>query len=373
MDKNQRVHEAVRSIYDAATNPNLWPTALAAIARITDDVGTVMMWKRDEGDFGTIVSPSLEVAQVDYVAKWWQHDIRAFRAIERGYLALTDGVTDRDVVTAEEMQTHPIYTEFSIPHGLGWFASGNVAPDPRIFAVVSVQRRFDKPQFSDEEVRLVSVLGRHVEQSLRLSLRLFEAELTRDRLADALSAMNIGVFGLDSLGRVTTVNEVGGTFFGRGLAVVDRRLIPQHRLKRPEFKSALKLALEEMPSSIPRPVVLGSRDVASDPLVLYFLPVSGDDLFTNAVLAKTRILVLAIKVGRNDPIDPTILRDLMGLTLNEARVAALVGCGLAPLAIAGRLGITEDTARTVLKRVFSKTGISRQTELVSLLAALPFR
>lgn len=70
---------------------------------------------------------------------------------------------------------------------------------------------------------------------------------------------------------------------------------------------------------------------------------------------------------------PNYLRDVLGLTLGEARIAALVGSGLSPRESAEKLGITEETARTVLKRVFSKTGVSRQSELVALLTKLVLR
>lgn len=214
--------------------------------------------------------------------------------------------------------------------------SANVAPDPRIYAVISVQRHFDEPRFTEEEVRLVAALGRHVEQSLRLSMRMIDAELTRDRLIDALSAMSTGVFGLDSLGRITIVDEAGRALIDRGPAIVDRRLIPQYRTNRDDFASALALALGDMGATCPKSVIVGNREDGGPPLVRYFLPVAGADVFTDGMLAKTRVLVLAVEVGHNDPIDPTILRDLMGLTLNEARVAALVGSGLPPRTVAGR-------------------------------------
>jgi len=50
-----------------------------------------------------------------------------------------------------------------------------------------------------------------------------------------------------------------------------------------------------------------------------------------------------------------------------------VGAGLPPKEAAERLGIAEETARTVLKRVFSKVGVSRQSELVAVLAKLVLR
>ena len=74
-----------------------------------------------------------------------------------------------------------------------------------------------------------------------------------------------------------------------------------------------------------------------------------------------------------DLFDQLLVRDVLGLTLGEARVAALVGSGLAPREASERLGITEETARSVLKRVFSKTGVSRQSELVLLLSKLVIR
>jgi DNA-binding CsgD family transcriptional regulator len=64
---------------------------------------------------------------------------------------------------------------------------------------------------------------------------------------------------------------------------------------------------------------------------------------------------------------------LFGLTLGEAKIAAMIGAGLPPKDAAERLGIAEDTARTVLKRVFSKVGVSRQSELTALLAKVVLR
>ncbi|WP_333825365.1 helix-turn-helix transcriptional regulator [Pinisolibacter sp.] len=372
MRNDDPIHRAVAAIYDAATDPDRWPFALQAIADVTGDVGTVLMWRRDDGSFGTIVSPALEKAQADYATHWWQHDIRALRGAELAYAFPDDGVTDRDIVTDEETRTHPIYTDFLIPHGIGWFAAADVAPDPQIYAVISVQRRYDAPRFTDEEVRLVSRLGHHVEQSLRLSIRLIDAEVTRDGLAAALAAMKIGLFGLDSLGRITTTNAAGRALLDNGLSIADHRLAPRDHAAHIEFVETFEAARGDLAAVGPKTMILRTGD-ETDPLLLHFLPVSGGDAITDTFLMTTRVFVLVSRIGRNDPVDPAILRDLMGLTLAEARVATLVGNGLAPKAAAGRLGITEETARTVLKRVFSKTGVSRQSELVALLAGLVIR
>mgnify|MGYP003353186920 CR=1 FL=1 len=64
---------------------------------------------------------------------------------------------------------------------------------------------------------------------------------------------------------------------------------------------------------------------------------------------------------------------LLGLTLGESRLAALVASGLSPRDAAHKLNITTESARTILKRVFQKTNISRQNQLAARLGRLVVR
>jgi DNA-binding CsgD family transcriptional regulator len=108
------------------------------------------------------------------------------------------------------------------------------------------------------------------------------------------------------------------------------------------------------------------RGDSAPPLTLYVLPVTEGSAASHDMLRRARAIVLMIDSSGDASPDPALVRDILGLTLGEARVAALVGSGLAPKAAAARLGIAESTARTVLKRVFAKAGVSRQSELVAL-------
>jgi DNA-binding CsgD family transcriptional regulator len=68
--------------------------------------------------------------------------------------------------------------------------------------------------------------------------------------------------------------------------------------------------------------------------------------------------------------DPAALRDLLGLTVAEARLAAAVGEGMSLVEAARALGIAHNTAKVQLRAVFAKTGVHRQAQLVALLASL---
>ena len=368
---------AVEAIYGCAAQPSNWPDALQAIADVFGDVGTVLLWRRDDGSYGTIVSPKLAAAQEDYEKTWWRHDIRSVRFVEQAYVRGQEAVTDRHLVTAQEVDNHPIYTQFLVPHGLGWFAGAGISPDPLIDVWISMQRAKPKAPFSDEELGTLARLARHAEQSLRLSVRLFDAEFSKLGLGEALARVGIGVFALDSLKRVVFANPAAERLAADRIKIVNERLYasaPQElRALNSEIERMIHAAPEEL-GAAPKPLLI-HREGFERPLTLYVLPITVHDFHHAAAqfLTHARAIVLVIDPQADAPADPAVVRDILGVTLGEARVAALVGFGLTPRAAAEKLGIAEETARVVLKRVFSKAGVSRQSELSALLTKLVLR
>jgi len=367
---DERFVTAVEAIYHAAPHPAHWPNALQAIADCFDDAGAVLLWHRDDGSFGAIASPGLAEAQRDYAANGWSsRDTRSIRAIEQSYWVRSDVVCDRDVISAREMDKDPFYTEFLARYGLKWCAAVGVSPDPQVAAAVSVQRASDKPAYSDLEIERIARLGRHVESALRLSLRLLDAELVKDSLGEAFNRVNIGIFVLDSLSRVIFTNLAGRDLSHSGLAVANDRLLVSSPGEQKALQAAIDVMLRAVPPDLnmpPKPILI-HRENSNRTLVVYVMPVSNAP---QAFLTHARAIVLAIDPETDAPADPAVVRDVLGLTLGEARVAALVGHGMAPKEAAGKLGVTEETARTVLKRVFAKAGVSRQSELSTLLSKL---
>jgi DNA-binding CsgD family transcriptional regulator/PAS domain-containing protein len=368
---------AVEAIYDAAPDPSRWPQALQAIADVFGDVGAILMWRRDDGSFGTIVSDTLIEAQKDYEQNGWStNELRALRVAERGYFFSGGPFTDRHLCSDEEISTDPVYTQFCAHHGMGWFGAVAVSPDPHVGVGLSIQRNSRlKPPFSDSELHLVGRIGHHVEKSLRLSIRLLDAEMANVGLGEALARLGIGVFALDSLKRVVFANPAGERMLGDGLAIVNDRLLVGPSAERGSLGGAIEQMIRAAPEDIacePKPILI-RRQKSERPLAVYVLPVASSMNLAVQFLTHTRAIVLVIDPTANEPADPALVRDVLGLTLGEARVAALVGSGLPPREAAEKLGITEETARTALKRVFSKTGVSRQSELTALLTKLVLR
>jgi DNA-binding CsgD family transcriptional regulator len=248
-----------------------------------------------------------------------------------------------------------------------------IAPDPRIAVWMALQRGPHKPPFADEERELAMRLGHHVEKSLRLGIRLFDAELTNLGLGGALLRLGIGVFALDSLGRVVFSNPAAKRLIGDQIHLVNGALRMGRGAQRSEIESAVARALkgEVAATADTKPILL--QRVSDRPLVVYLLPIRLRAHDPDAFLTHTRAIVLVIDPRSDEPADPAVVRDVLGLTLGEARVAALVSTGLKLREAADKLGIAEETARSALKRVFSKVGVSRQSELSALLTKLVLR
>lgn len=365
-----RLDAAIDQIYECAMAPSQWPLALQKVADCFDDVGCILLYSRDDGSYGVVQSPSLDVLIPAYMEGWNTRDIRAIRSRERGYFFGRDVITDRDVVTEIEIQSDPFYTDFLNRFGLKYFAASMVSPDPHIEVALSVQRASDKPPYNGDELSDLAIIGKHVERSLRLSIRLLDEGCTKNGLAAALSRLDIGVFILDGLGRVRFSNSAAERFIGDGVELEgDARL---------RFTSSNEVSTRRRTSSVldllpnhQRPIQI-HRQKSSRPLIAYLLPVPSSANPTHDFLKNARAIVLLMD-SAGAPADPALIRDLLGLTLAESKVAALIGAGAAPRDVARQLGIAEDTVRKALKSVFSKTGVSRQNELASLMSRLTLR
>jgi DNA-binding CsgD family transcriptional regulator len=114
-----------------------------------------------------------------------------------------------------------------------------------------------------------------------------------------------------------------------------------------------------------------ARQADRPPCVLHLIPLRRNvrDVFPGGDW-----LVAVTSLGRFQAAPPAdILVGLFDLTPAEARFAGALAGGLTLKEAAHSLSITEKSGRTYLGRIFAKTGIGRQAELVSLLrSAHPF-
>jgi DNA-binding CsgD family transcriptional regulator len=104
--------------------------------------------------------------------------------------------------------------------------------------------------------------------------------------------------------------------------------------------------------------------------IVQVIPVRGAAI--DMVPAAAWVLVIAA-VARPEIAPARLLADLFDLTPAEARVARGIAAGKTVHDLADEAGLAAGTIRQQLKSVFSKTGVSRQADLVALLAGSALR
>jgi len=120
----------------------------------------------------------------------------------------------------------------------------------------------------------------------------------------------------------------------------------------------------------PRAVIEGKRLGADD----YLVKPIDFDLLLATVEARLRQIarIRAAKASHKPTLDADALSELFGLTATEARVALALTEGKSLGQIAKAFGVSRTTVAYHLRNIFQKTGVSRQTELVSkLLGGIP--
>ena len=364
----------VAAIYDSSLNPSNWPNTLESIAQYFDSEGTVIIFYRGYTQASFIHSPGVEHAVRIYLEEeWWRHDIHAQRAIEMSLSGL-DVFNDQTVATPEEIETLPIYVDFFRRVGFGWLMSCVLLPAADSLVAITLTRAKAKGPYNSEEMRVYALVGRHVEQALRISMRLENLDETQVALLAGLDALDAGIFALADDGRVLFANREADTQFRSHFDRVDGRIVPRNAADRVRFQAMLGAAThalgerESMRRAPPRCSIVNGDDGRR--VAAWAFPLSGATSFRLGMVDAVRTLVLTAPLERSEVVDPVVLRDVFELTLGEARLTSLLGHGMAVREAAGVLGVTEGTARNVLKQVFAKMGVHRQSDLVRQVSSL---
>jgi DNA-binding CsgD family transcriptional regulator len=146
------------------------------------------------------------------------------------------------------------------------------------------------------------------------------------------------------------------------LGAADRRT---HARLRKAIGDALAPSRPPGPAAVAIPRVSLRREylVMAAPLLTRFAQFNG--------MARPMAVVLITDPERQTPARQELMIRIYRLTPREAAVAEKLFEGKSVAKAAEELTITYETARTHLRRVFSKTGVSRQAELLLLMARLP--
>lgn len=359
----------VDSVYAAALEPERWQQALGDLSLALGALGTTMIPLGADGPSAALASDSLAEANADYQQGWWRHDTASLRVVQRG---LRPGIvgTDRVVMTEEEIARDPFYQDFLRRHGIRQTMAA-IAPlgEGRLLSI-GVQRGLARDLFQDEDVAALARIAPHLGRAIAVTSALVEARRMSDDLAAAVAHLAWGVVMLNAAGDVRHVNAVAETLLGDGLRVAGRRIAAAGRDDDARLQAAIAAALPGAAGLPAAKAVLVRRPSGQGWLLVEAMPIrprlDALEIITFGA-GGAMLLVRALDPAPRSVAD--LLQD-MGLTPAEAKLADAVGQGAALKSVAEAHAISYETARTHLRAIFGKLGISRQGELVAIVMRL---
>jgi len=354
-----RIRAGADDLVSAAILANGWEDALTRFALAAGARDAVLMRNGPHRMVAAVTTAGCATAVADFAAGRTPPNSRYLRVRRHPGFRI-----DHDDYSDAELARDPFYQEFLRPNGVFWHANTILAPGPDEYVELSLKRRIELgPYQPDDKAVLDSVLS-ELHAAARIAKGILDAEARG--MTWLLGRRGGPIIELDHRGQV-----LPGQAAGEDNPFCPVRIM-RHRLAATDRATQL-LIDRAVASAAARPgrlglVALTGADGRRYLLQIHPVPGRSRDIFSSA--AALALLIERDPEPARFPTDLSALRSAYELTEREANVAALLAEGLDINAIAARLGIRANTARSYLKDVLQKTGATRQAELVALVARI---
>ena len=371
MTPEQQALPLIERIYGAALDPAVWQAFVDGLSAAYDDaaVGFVLQMPRFPHPQGAMYSTGF--GDPAYRAEFARHATKglpweeARRANFVGRFGLASEVfPDAKVVDTE------FYREWMKPQGLaavGPMGHTIALEDGVPVASLAIFRRESGGPFKAKDLVVANLLVPHLTQAYRIHSEVRES----GALAETLDRLPTGVILLDSRGLPVTMNR-GARFIidlDDGFSIDASGPVAM----KPTEDALLKKLIHEATDAsatgqIPEGGVMAISRISGRrafPLMIAPLLTAADE---TALSDATTVLYVSDLEARSLP-PGEALRSLYALTHAEIELVQLLCDGYSVEEAAHQRGVTMNTARSQLKQIFSKTGTSRQSELVRLVFA----
>lgn len=230
-----------------------------------------------------------------------------------------------------------------------------------------VFRKAGQPGFDTEEASVCEILVSQLARGMELSARLGASEIERNLYSSVMDRLSVGVVIIELGGRIVKCSATAeeALVARDGLQIQAGKLRATCAKEDRELQAAIKAAAQSLAEG-GAPATKGlslTKLSGSRNLGVIVQPVIGKDGQVNS----GSIAVYIRDPEANAEVEGELVRQLFDLTPAEAAVARRLTAGLTLEDAAASLAISRNTARAHLRSIFSKSGITRQTELVRLM------
>jgi DNA-binding CsgD family transcriptional regulator len=368
---DEKILSVIGSFYEAARTATsmAWQDAYAKLAKIfASGVGGFAIYDANTRCFRELIT-TLKPEHLTEFLDYYQYitplrlKVAALKAGER--INRAEQISDEDFTSTE------IYRSFYSKVGVFNFELRVFCAGSHMRGIVVLSRPEGRPNYDRAELRAMSLIMPHLERAFDIYVALGGTNLENALVKDAIDRLARNVLVVDPGMSVVFANNAARDLLGQkdGLELSDDGRI---RASFAGEDTALKKAAEAARFSDAEgseQAVRVSRPSGLRQLELLF--VRYPQVHLQIISPGPLTMVFISDPDHNEEASERILRRIYGLTTAEARIAVMLALGNDINEICDKLAITQNTARTHLKRIFSKTETNRQTDLVRLILGGP--
>jgi DNA-binding CsgD family transcriptional regulator len=368
---DERADDLIDRIYETILRPEEWQGVVEAFSEIFGG-SPVTIGILISGVAG--LQPRYVVGMpLEGTVRFLEHVVEQPSWSRRMFLRYADRFCDLSEDFGHlDLASTPIYTEWMKPRGLApiWPVGHMLLGESeQALGGFFIFRREGDGPFTEADLSEADRFVPHLRRSVRIQAKLGGARQAHLALGQVVDRLPTGVLLLDAQRRVVVRNQAADRIIALddGIGIDRNGVSAADARENAELQKIIADALDPRAdretaargfAAISRPS--GRRDFA---LMVSPLLGRGEGSDSSEIVA---VLFVVDPEGGAPPV-PEVLEQLYSLTHSEANIVRLLSMGLSLEEVAQSRGISINTARSHLKHAFSKTGTSRQGELVRLI------
>jgi DNA-binding CsgD family transcriptional regulator len=351
------------AVYGAVGHPDRWPEMVAALTDLMGGGMSALIHRRiDPVEVPRLLATNLDPAFGRSYEEYygtinpWALGARRNRSI----LQVND-----DVVSTRELEASEFYADWVRPLGVRFPINTHIQLARDETLELTVLRVRERGAFGRREEDVMRSLVPHIHRAMDLSRRIALAEAGRTAALTASQTLGTGIVLVDSERRVQFMDTAAEALVqaGDGLWIREGRLRTVQNLDE-QLRMAVARATGEGRAIAGRSGKLLRVPRAATPVPLSVAIAPVDERDRPPGLSGPLAMVLVTNPDKAGHPGEEALRAMFDLTAAEARLVEALCAGETLATYASATGTSLNTVKTHLKNVFSKTGETRQADLI---------
>jgi len=360
------------TLYDAAATPDLWDVFLRGFVQLAHANSAALLvhdFRDSQHNITRQFGLNPDDVRIYYNESSELEDVWAASARPRSHAGWTH--VSESLSPSGLLVRTPFYNECLKKLHIFHAMFGVVEQKEHVTAIVSLYRKKNGTAFDFSELELLNFFMPHLQRAFQLHFRLADLQSQNSSLQAAVDMFTTGMIFFDSAGKIIGMNRSANFLLAQrgGLQSSGGRLRAEDSLQSGQLEAAIRSATATSAGKGLHPggaVHIKGRSLKS--LHVTVIPVRSIDFGMSKGAAAVAFVVDPAQQMRPRT---EILHELFRLTPAECRVALLLSDGKSLSEIAQILGVSRNTLKTQVASVYSKTGTSRQSQLVRLLTHFP--